>query len=663
MTQLVKLFEPGRIGRMEVKNRIILAPLGNGFLFATKPGGYLTDRHLAFYEARAKGGVGMIQLSVSALGRPYATGLVFGPGLLSIVDDEHIASARAFTDAMHAHGTKVSFQITHHGAAIARIVAARPPVEYPELMRVVAPTGRRDPVTGFETHTLTVEEIHAIVEAFGQAARRGKAAGFDAVRIQGCHGYLIHQFLSPRTNQRTDEYGGSLENRCRFAVEVTQRVRREVGPDYPIIFRMNGDDFLEGGITLDDAVEHAKLFVEAGADALDISSGPFETHHWQFPGMHQPFAPLARLAGRIKKAVSVPIITAGKIDALHGEEVLREGLADFVQMARALMADPELPNKAREGRLEDIRPCIYCGHCQNPQHRAADGSAQCSVNPAMGRELEYKLEPASRPKKVVVIGGGTAGMEAARTLAERGHAVSLYEKGERLGGQWRVLAAYRPEVETLLEYQARGLAKAGVAVHLNRALSADEVRQLAPDAVVVATGARPAQPADVPGIDGPNVVQAVDVLAGRAEVGREVVIIGGRLVGLDTALFLAERGKSVSVISRSKIARDVPHNLKLALMEKLVRAGVRLYPHTVPDSITPKGVNAWWDAGRPPQKENVFVFFPADTVVLAVGAESEAAIAEELRQFVPEVRVIGDAAAVGDVFDAVHSGAEVGRAL
>src|SRR3972149_1885770 len=225
MQTLAKLFEPGRIGTMEVKNRIILAPLGNGFLFATKPGGYLTDRHLAFYEARAKGGVGMIQLSVSALGRPYATGLVFGPGLLSIVDDDHIASARKFTD---------------HGAVIARSVAQRPPVEYPELMRVVAPTGKRDILTGFETHSLTIDEIEGIIEAFGQAARRGRAAGFDAVRIQGCHGYLIHQFLSPRTNQRTDEYGGSIENRCRFACEVTRRVREEVGPDYPIIFRMNG---------------------------------------------------------------------------------------------------------------------------------------------------------------------------------------------------------------------------------------------------------------------------------------------------------------------------------------------------------------------------------------------------------------------------------------
>jgi 2,4-dienoyl-CoA reductase-like NADH-dependent reductase (Old Yellow Enzyme family)/thioredoxin reductase len=662
MEKLEKLFEPGRIGTLELKNRIIMAPLGNGFLFATKPDGYMTDRHLAFYEARARGGVGMIQLSVSALGRPYATGLVFGPGLLSIVDDEHAEAARAFTDAIHAHGTKVSFQITHHGAVIARNVAARPPVEYPELMRVVAPTGRRDPDTGFETHSLTTDEIYGIIEAFGQAARRGVAAGFDAVRIQGCHGYLIHQFLSPRTNQRTDEYGGSLENRSRFGIEITRRVRREVGPDYPIISRMNGDDFLEGGITLDDAVQHARLFVDAGADALDISSGPFETHHWQFPGMHQPFAALVPLAARIKQAVSVPIITAGKLDAIHAERTLREGSADFVQIGRTLMADPNMPNKAREGRVEDIRPCIYCLHCQNPEHRAPDGASQCSVNMAMGRELEYRLEPAAKPKKVVVVGGGTAGMEAARTLAERGHSVSLYEEGEKLGGQWNILAAYRPEVESILRYQARGLKQAGVEVHMNHAIDTEEIGQLSPDAVVLATGANPATLEDIRGLDGPNVVQALDVLSGEANIGDNVIVIGGRLVGLDTALFLAERGKNVSLMSRSQVARGVAHNLQLTFMEKLIKAGVRLYPHTVPDSVTPRGVNAWWDAGRS-AREKVFAFFPADTVVLAVGADSEASLAAQLGSKVPEVHVIGDAVQVGDVFDAIHAGSDVGRAI
>jgi len=660
MKKLVKLFEPGKIGKMEVKNRIILGPLGRGFTFATIPDGYLTDRLLAFYEARAKGGVGLIQLTVAALGRPHATGLVFGPGSLSIVDDEHIESARLFTTAIHAHGTKVSFQITHHGAAIAGAVQRRPPVEYPELMRVVAPTGKRDPLTGFVTHTLSIEEIKDIIVAFGQAARRGKAAGFDAVRIQGCHGYLIHQFLSPRTNQRTDEYGGSVENRARFACEVTRRVREEVGPDFPIIFRMNGDDFLEGGITLEDATEHARMFTEAGVDALDVSSGPFETHHKQFPMIYQPFGSLVHLADTIKKAVDVPVITVGKIDALLGERILEKGQADFIQMARALMADPELPNKAREGRVRDIRPCIFCGHCQ---HRMAEGPyASCTVNMALGKELEYKLEPTAHKKKVVVIGGGPAGMEAALTLARRGHDTSLYEKNERLGGQWRILSGHRPGTGALIRYLTRQMEIAGVKVYMNQEVTTRMVQELEPDAVVVATGAIPSTP-DIPGTDGNNVVRATDVLMGKAKVGQEVVVIGGRIVGLDTALYLAEKGRNVSVVTRSKIARDIGHNLKLSFLELLVKHRVRLYPNSVLDSITKKGVNLWWDSGEPPVKDNVFYFLPTDTVVLATGARSENRLGDELSGLMPEVYRIGDCAEVRDVFTAMHEGSEIGHKI
>ncbi len=274
--QASRLFQPGRIGSMELKNRIIMAPLGHP-RNATQDG-YLSKEYLAFYEARARGGVGFIQLSISSLGRPWATGLTFAPGSLSLVDDEHIPSARRFVEVMHRYGTKVSFQIPHHGTVLSKALAKLPP-EKRRGIRVVAPSPVAFVPTGHVPHPLTVSEIHELVEAFGVAARRGKAAGFDAVRIQGCHGYLIHQFLSARTNKRTDEYGGSLENRARFACEIVRRVRQEVGPQYPVLFRMNGNDFLEGGITVDEAVQHAQLFADAGVDALDVSGGPFETHH------------------------------------------------------------------------------------------------------------------------------------------------------------------------------------------------------------------------------------------------------------------------------------------------------------------------------------------------------------------------------------------------
>jgi 2,4-dienoyl-CoA reductase-like NADH-dependent reductase (Old Yellow Enzyme family) len=263
MERLVKLFTPGKIGNMEVKNRIAFAPVGHGFTFGTKPDGFLTERLLAFYEARAKGGAGLIQLTVASLGRPYASQLIFGPGVLGMMTDDHIAGCRRFVQSIHAYGTKISFSLGHQGATLAGPIQRRPPLEYPELLRVIAPTGMRDPQTGFWTQTITKDDIDGLLEAFAQAARRGKASGFDAARIHAGHGYLLHQFLSPRTNQRKDEYGGSIENMARFPCEVVRRVRKELGPDFPIMVRMNGDDYIHGGITLDMAKEHTQMLQEA----------------------------------------------------------------------------------------------------------------------------------------------------------------------------------------------------------------------------------------------------------------------------------------------------------------------------------------------------------------------------------------------------------------
>ncbi|OGA33822.1 MAG: hypothetical protein A3G80_08840 [Betaproteobacteria bacterium RIFCSPLOWO2_12_FULL_62_13b] len=659
--QLSRLFEPGRIGKMVLKNRIIMAPMGVPRI-ATR-GGYLSKEYLAFYEARAKGGVGFIQMSISALGKPWATGLTFAPGSLSIVDDEHLPSARRFVDAMHDHGVKVSFQITHHGAVLSWMLHKMPPEKRPRGLRVVAPSPVPFSQTGEVPHALTVSEIHALVEAFGEAAKRGKAAGFDAVRIQACHGYLIHQFLSRRTNKRADEYGGSLQNRARFACEITRRIRQEVGPDYPVIIRLNGNDFLEGGITVADAVQHAQLFAEAGVDALDVSSGPFESHHWQFLTMYQPSGALVSAAAAIKKAVKVPVMTVGKIDALMAERILQEGSADFVQFGRPLIVDPELPNKAMEGRWEDIRPCIYCDTCM----RSLDSST-CSVNPAFAKELEYTIEPAQQSKKVWVVGGGIAGMEAARTLAERGHKVTLYEKSDKLGGQWNVLSAYRPEQGSLVRYLSRQLDKTGVKVVVGEEATQQMVEEMKPDAVVVATGASPATLDDVPGIDGERVVFAHEVLTGKVQTGNEVVVVitGRGSRGLAAALFLAEQGKTVSVVAKSKIAWGLNHNIKLALLENLIKLRVAMFPDSTLESVTDKGVHIIWDGGEPPERGGPryeVLFLRADSVVLAAGLRSENALGERLSGFMPEIYRIGDCVEPRGVLAAIHEASEVGRKI
>ncbi len=660
MEKLVNLFTPGKIGTMEVKNRIAFAPVGHGFTFGTKPDGFLTERLLAFYEARAKGGAGLIQLTVSSLGRPYASQLIFGPGVLGMMTDDHIPGCRRFVQAFHAYGTKISFSLGHQGAILAGPIQRRPPLEYPELLRVIAPTASRDPETGFWTQEINKDDVAGLLEAFAQAARRGKASGFDAARIHAGHGYLLHQFLSPRTNKRKDEYGGNLENMARFPCEVVRTVRKELGPDFPIMMRMNGDDYIHGGITIDMAKEFATMFVEAGVDGFSISSGPFETHHKQFPSMYQPSGALVPLAEAIKKVVKVPIIAVGKIDAVLGERVLQEGKADFIEMCRPLMADPDLPNKAREGKLEDIRPCIFCGHCQAAREGAV--YASCTVNMGMGSELDYKIEPAVHQKKVMVVGGGPAGMEAARTLAERGHDVSLYEKATELGGQWKLVSNFLPEEMGLIDYLSTAMRKAGVKVYLDQEVNPKMVEKIKPDVVLAALGSSPIA-LNVPGADSKNVVQATDVLAGHAKVGEQVLIIGGRLVGLTTALFLAQRGKKVSVVTRRKIARDVMHNSKLVFQELLLENNVRLFPYCTPESITPEGVNCWWDSGEPPEKEPVFFFLKADTIVLAVGAVNNSRLADLISSIIPETYKIGDCSGKRSIFTAMREGSEIARKL
>ncbi|MFC2019239.1 FAD-dependent oxidoreductase [Chloroflexota bacterium] len=639
---LYKLFEPGMIGKIEVKNRIVMAPMGSGC--GSKEGGFVTDRAIAYYEERAKGGVGLV-----VVGANLVVPLIRRGGFIAVFDDSHIPGLQQMARSIKTHGAKVSLQLHHPGARIS---------EYDPQVEGVAPSAMPEPRTGVVARELSKEEIKYLVDAYAEAAGRVQRAGYDSVDIMGAHGYLINQFLSPWTNKRTDEYGGSVEKRARFACEIIRAVRSKVGSDFPVIFRMSGDEGIDGGIRIDMAAQQAILLVEAGADALHISAGIRETLHMTFPTIQRSGC-LTDMAAAIKKVVKVPIITVGKINAVLGERILEEKKADFIAMGRALLADPEIANKAREGRVEDIRPCIYCNlGCREvrwPVKGVADDVAVgCAVNTACGHELEHRLELAASPKRVIVVGGGLAGMEAARNLAERGHEVSLYEKADRLGGQWNILASYRPDVAELTSYLSRGLGKAGVEVLLNTTVDARFIQEVEPDAVVVATGAVQVTP-DIPGIKRKNVVQANDVLMGKVEVGHKVVIIGGRLVGIDTALFLVEQGKQVSVVTRSTIARNVGTTPKLALRENLIVSGVCLFPYSVPYNISEKGVHFINDGER--------MFLESDTVVLATGSRSENRLAEELKGLVPEVYTIGDCVEPRNSQAAIHEGARIGLEL
>lgn len=650
--ELTRLFQPGMIGKMEVKNRLVMAPMAT---LSHDAEGFIQDRTVDYYAERAKGGVGLIiAQSSNALQEGRA------PGRPGAWDDKFIPGLRKVATAVHEAGGKIAWQIANHGKLYSAWLSRIP---RPEEIKVLGPSAIPWVRNGVAPQEATKEDIERIVEGFGEAARRVKEAGFDAVEIHGAHGYMITQWLSPRDNRRTDEYGGSVERRARMACEIIARVRQKVGPDFPVSFRVSGSHFIEGGATIEDTVQQAPLFVEAGADALHISACEEETTHWQFLPYMMPDGAIVHLAAAVKKAVNVPVIAVGKIwDPRFAERILEEGKADFVAMGRALLADPELPNKAREGRFDEIRRCIYCNNCLNfaaaPESVRARG-VSCTVNPAVLRERMFTVEPAPSPKKVMVVGGGLAGMEAATVLAERGHQVSLYERSDRLGGQWNIASALplKAGYQSLTQYLIRGLDRSGARVILNTAVTRELAERERPDVIIVATGASP-KALDVPGAEERNVVQANDVIMGKVPVGERVVVVGGRMVGMEMADSLAEQGKKVYLVTMNKLGENgipLERNVFRALRARLIEHGVHLFPDSPVHEIRENGVHIEYN--------RELIFLKADTVVLAVGAKAENKLTEELISAGFETHMIGDCVSARDAREAIREGAEIGREI
>jgi 2,4-dienoyl-CoA reductase-like NADH-dependent reductase (Old Yellow Enzyme family)/thioredoxin reductase len=667
MGQIKKIFEPGRIGQMEVKNRIVMAPMGTG---RHGPEGELTERLAEYYAARARGGVGLIICQSSII--LWESRAPFRP---SIYDDKFIPSFKQVADAIHEGGGKAAFQLVHHGRLLTDYQAQ---VSHPEDIKPIAPSAlsrlliKEAPSQDKQEYSFWVrgniipmeaskEDIRRVTQGFAEAALRVKKAGFDAVEIHGGHGYLLSQFLSPLVNRRMDEYGGSPVNRARFTCEVLAATRQKVGPDFPIILRISGSDFLPGGICVEEVVQQVPLFEEAGADALDISASEQGSIDWQYPSFLFSQGALVPLAAAVKKVAKIPVIAVGKIyHPDFAENIIKNGKADFVALGRTLLADPEWPNKAKEGRYEDIRHCIYCLNCLNfteyLSYVITEG-VSCSVNPRVQHEKISVPVPTSSPKKIMVVGAGPAGMEAARTLAERGHHVELYEQKEVLGGQWYVASRQTQKKEDysrLLHYLKRGLEKAGVPIKMNTRVTADLVKNARPNAVVVATGAVPST-LDIPGITGKNVVQANDVILGKKKVRHNVVVAGGRYLGLEIADQLVSEGKKVSLVTRRELGRAIERNVYLTLRNRLVEKGVYLYTHSPVVEIKDNGLYIVFN--------NDLFFLPADTIVLAVGVKPEKELAEQIKDLVPEVYSIGDCVAPRDVMYAIREADELARKI
>jgi len=612
--------------------------------------GAVSDQLIDFYVERARGGASLIIIENTCIDWPVGKA---GTNPIRADDWKYIHGLHDLAAAVHPYGTKIATQLHHAGRQGSALTSA-------EGQQLVAPSAIPCLPTGGEMpRELTIEEIEAIIGKYVMGATVTKMAGFDAVEIHGAHGYLITQFMSPYSNKRSDEYGGDFEGRMKFALRIIEGIRLAVGPDFPIIFRMSADEYIEGGLTLEDNKKIAARLETAGVDALSISAGIYESPPWYsriFPTMGMPQGCNVRLAEEIKKVVNIPIIVAGKLgDPALANRVLQDKKADIIAFGRSLLTDPYLPKKVAEGRLDAIRPCIYCNEaCAGNISRM--WRIECVVNPELGKEKEYQLKQAIKNKKVVVIGGGPAGMEAARVAALRGHRVTLYEKNESMGGQ--LIAASVPQfkqpIKEFLEYLKNQVSSAGVEIVLGKEATEDGIQQMNPDVVILATGATQVLPV-IPGVKGRNVATAVDVLLGKVKAGDKVVVVGGGEVGCEVAWFLAELGKKVSIVEMTLgVASDMNMFSQLYLMDKLAELGIDIQTTVTVEEITGDGVVTRDTSG---QKHVI----TADTVVIATGFKSENTLEKRLCGKVSEIYTIGSCIKPGKIWEAIHDGARIAR--
>ena len=636
------VFSPISIGNMVVKNRLVVPPMVSNY---ANEDGTCTEQFISYHEEKAKGGWGLIIVEDYKI-NPEAGGFVKLPGLW---DDSQIESHKHLTERVHQHGAKIAAQIYHAGReTCAEITGVQP----------VAPSAIPDPVVNAMPRELSVEEIHELVEQFGDTALRAKKAGFDAVEIHGAHGYLVNQFMSPFSNKRIDQYGGTILNRARFALEVIANIRSKVGTDFPLIYRMSVNEFVEGGLTTEDSKVISMLLENAGIDLIHASNGVYASTETIIPPTAVGHAWSANISEELKKVVSIPVIAVGRInDPLIAESVLRSKQADMISMGRGSLADPHLPNKAQAGQFDDIIRCIGCLQgCI--QRNAQQLPIKCLVNPMTGHESERQITPASREKKVFIIGGGIAGMEAAIVAAQRGHKVEIFEKNSRLGGQW-VLAAIPPTKEELGSFtvwQVNQLNKLGVIVHLNTELTLEMIRDSQPDSVIIATGASPFVP-NIPGKELDHVLTANDILQGSAQAGKRVVVIGGGLVGSETAAHLANHGHDVSIIEmNSDIFVGTPSATKHYLMKDLQHHNVAILTNTQVKEIHSDAVVVDNDG-------QLQTLAAIDNVVMAIGSRPVSFSVEELEQHVTEIVTIGDAQKVRKAMEAVEEGYLAGLTL
>ncbi|PNR89698.1 NADH:flavin oxidoreductase [Petrotoga sp. HWH.PT.55.6.1] len=635
------LFSPIKIGTMEVRNRYVVPPMATGLARAD---GSPTEGHVAYWAARAKGGYGLLIVEAAAID-PLGKGSPWDePG---IWDDKFIPAWKKVTEEVHKYGAKIAIQLHHAGRQTTHDKIGGQPV---------APSPIPCPVEREMPRELTTEEVYDLIEKFGDAARRARDAGFDAVEVHGAHGYLIAQFMSPYSNKRVDEFGGDFMGRMKFPVEIVKNIRRKVGNGYPIIFRLSGDERVPGGRDINDSRLVARVMEEAGVDAIHVSAGVYASTQYIIAPAAVPPGFNVYASEEIKKVVNIPVIAVGRInDPLMAEDILEDGKADLVALGRESLADPELPNKVAAGLTEEISPCIGCMQaCAGYLFDPTKSNISCLVNPFTGREGELKVEKAEKSKNVMVVGGGPGGLEAAWVAAKRGHKVTLYEKENVLGGQYRIgaIPPTKQDILKAIRYYITMGKKYEVEYKTGVEVTEDLIMKENPDVVILATGGVPLVP-NIKGIDNPKFAKAVDILEGKKEAGMNVLIVGGGMVGVETADFLGEHYHNVTIVEMlPEIARDEQAAVKFFLMERLNKYGVKAITNATVKEFLDDGVV--YEKGGKEEKLTGF-----DTIVLSMGAKAYNPLEEKIKGKVSEVYVIGDAVEPRKTLEAIEEAARV----
>ena len=624
------MFTPIQIGQVTVPNRFVVSPMGNNF---ANTDGTMSEKSVAYYKERAKGGFGLITLEATVVDKKAKGGL----RKPCLYEDNTVESFKAVIDACHEEGAKVSIQLQHAGPE-GNAKAAGFPLK--AASRIPAAAGRDIPIA------LTREEIFEVVESYGDAALRAKKAGADAVEIHMAHGYLVSSFISPRTNKRVDEFGGCFENRMRFPRLIIENVRKKVGNSMAVICRINSSDEVPGGVDVHDSAAIAAYLEDSGVDAIHVSRAVHlrDEFMWAPSVIHGGFN--AELVTEIKRAVSIPVIAVGRFtEPYYAELMVREGRCDLVAFGRQSLADPHTPNKAKENRLSELNSCIACLQgCVCNMYKGKP--ITCLVNPMLGHEDEIK--PAKLNKKVIVVGGGVGGMLAAFVAAMRGHDVTLLEETDTLGGQMR-LAAFPPgkgDITNMVQNYICMCNKYGVKIRTNTKVTPEIIKEEAPDAVIIATGAKPlVLPID--GINEAGLIHAVDLLEGKEVCGKKVLVVGGGMVGCETADFLGERGHEVTIIElRHEVGADVISEHRKYLFKDFHEYKI--------NSITDAKVSKFFKGGVNytllDNTEHVVEGF--DSVVLAMGSRSFDPLSEKVKEIVKETYVIGDAVKARRALDA-----------